>query len=141
MAAIHYVILHGFAIGAKISEGGVCMELTAKKFEELTVKQKIGMVTCGLVGTNHTEEGDEFVLKLIKERGQEEINVEMIIDIGNSRTSAILFENSDFTKVASLKLQNFSKPLLSNGKLNRVEDSFNMRLAFSKVEFGGNMEG
>lgn len=80
-------------------------------------------------------------IKLIKERGQEEINVEMIIDIGNSRTSAILFENSDFTKVASLKLQNFSKPLLSNGKLNRVEDSFNMRLAFSKVEFGGNMEG
>ena len=38
------------------------------RFEELTVKQKIGMVTCGLVGTNHTEEGDEFVLKLIKER-------------------------------------------------------------------------
>ena len=37
------------------------------KFEELSVKQKIGMVTCGLVGTKHTDEGDEFVLQLIKE--------------------------------------------------------------------------
>lgn len=80
-------------------------------------------------------------IKLIRDRDQEEMMVEMIIDIGNSRTSAILFENSDFTKVASLKLQNFSKPLLENGQLNRVEDSFSMRLAFSKVDFGGNMEG
>ena len=37
------------------------------KFEELSVKQKIGMVTCGLIGTNHTDEGDEFVLQLIKD--------------------------------------------------------------------------
>ena len=80
-------------------------------------------------------------IKLIRDRDQEEMMVEMIIDIGNSRTSAILFENSDFTKVASLKLQNFSKPLLKNGQLNRVEDSFSMRIAFSKVDFGGNMEG
>jgi hypothetical protein len=80
-------------------------------------------------------------IKFIRDRDQEEMMVEMIIDIGNSRTSAILFENSDFTKVASLKLQNFSKPLLKNGQLNRVEDSFSMRLAFSKVDFGGNMEG
>lgn len=80
-------------------------------------------------------------IKLIRDRDQEEMMVEMIIDIGNSRTSAILFENSDFTKVSSLKLQNFSKPLLKNGQLNRVEDSFSMRIAFSKVDFGGNMEG
>ncbi len=80
-------------------------------------------------------------VKLLRERDQEEINVEMIIDIGNSRTSAILFENSDFTKVSSLKLQDFSNPLLKDGRLNRVEDSFNMRLAFSKVDFGENMEG
>lgn len=80
-------------------------------------------------------------IKLIRDRDQEEMMVEMIIDIGNSRTSAILFENSDFTKVSSLKLQNFSKPLLKNGQFNRVEDSFSMRIAFSKVDFGGNMEG
>ena len=80
-------------------------------------------------------------IRLIRDRDQEEENVEMIVDIGNSRTSAILFENADFTKVASLKLQNFSNPLLKNGQLNRVEDSFSMRLAFSKVDFGGNMEG
>lgn len=38
------------------------------RFEELTTEQKIGMVTCGLIGTNHTDEGDEFVLDLIKKR-------------------------------------------------------------------------
>lgn len=80
-------------------------------------------------------------IKLIRDRGIEEVNVEMIVDIGNSRASAILFENADFTKVQSLKLQNFTTPILSNGKLNRTEDTFDMRLAFSKVEFGGNLDG
>lgn len=37
------------------------------KFEELSVKQKIGMVTCGFVGTSHTDESDEFILELIRE--------------------------------------------------------------------------
>lgn len=80
-------------------------------------------------------------VKLIRDRGIEEINVEMIVDIGNSRASAILFEEADFKKVQSLKLQNFTHPLLPDGTLNRVDDTFNMRLAFSKVDFGGNLDG
>ena len=80
-------------------------------------------------------------VKLIRDRGIEEVNVEMIIDIGNSRASAILFENADFKKVQSLKLQNFTKPILEDGSLNRTEDTFDMRLAFSKVDFGGNLDG
>ena len=80
-------------------------------------------------------------VKLIRDRGIGEINVEMIIDIGNSRASAILFEDADFKKVQSLKLQNFTHPLLSDGTLNRVDDTFDMRLAFSKVDFGGNLDG
>ena len=39
------------------------------KFEELSVKQKIGMVTCGLIPSmNRTEEQDEYVLDLIRNR-------------------------------------------------------------------------
>jgi len=37
------------------------------KFEELSVRQKIGMVTCGLIPSmNRTEEQDEYVLDLIR---------------------------------------------------------------------------
>lgn len=73
--------------------------------------------------------------KLIRDRGVENVNVEMAIDIGNSRTAAVLFENGDFTRVKPLKLQNFTTPIV-NGSLNRSDESFNMRLAFQKVSFG-----
>lgn len=75
------------------------------------------------------------IFRLIRDRNIESVNVEMAIDIGNSRTAAVLFENGDFTKVMALKLQNFSKPIV-NGSLNRSDESFNMRLAFQKVSFG-----
>lgn len=63
-------------------------------------------------------------------------DVDLFIDMGNSRTCAILCDNHDFTKVESLRLQNFSNPF-ENGKLNRdSSDSFDMRLAFCDVNFG-----
>ncbi len=63
-------------------------------------------------------------------------DVDLFIDMGNSRTCAILCDNHDFTKVESLRLQNFSNPF-ENGKLNRDScDSFDMRLAFCDVNFG-----
>ena len=37
------------------------------KFEELSIKQKIGMVTCGLIsGSNRSQESDEYVLDMIR---------------------------------------------------------------------------
>ena len=84
-------------------------------------------------------------VKLMRDRDVNVVNVEMIIDIGNSRTSALLFENNqftqDFTKVDPLKLQNYTHMLLPNGHLNREEDTFDMRLAFRKVSFGQNIMG
>ena len=100
-------------------------------------------------------------------------NVDLVVDIGNSRTCAVLFDNGDFTKVSPLVLQDLSNPLLKgsfekmefftvnssvvptdiveNGKiksgkiadyqrikLNKYEDSFDMRLAFREADFGGN---
>ena len=64
-------------------------------------------------------------------------NVNLAVDIGNSRTCAVLFDNSDFTKTSPLELQDFTEPVLNN-KLNKCNESFDMRLAFREADFGGN---
>lgn len=64
-------------------------------------------------------------------------NVDLVVDIGNSRTCAVLFDNSDFTKTSPLTLQDFTTPVLDN-ELNKCSDSFDMRLAFREADFGGN---
>lgn len=63
-------------------------------------------------------------------------NVDLVVDIGNSRTCAVLFDNGDFTKTSPLELQDFTVPV-SNGVLNKYRDSFDMRLAFREADFGG----
>jgi hypothetical protein len=63
-------------------------------------------------------------------------NVDLVVDIGNSRTCAVLFDNGDFTKTSPLELQDFTVPVL-NGALNKYRDSFDMRLAFREADFGG----
>ena len=63
-------------------------------------------------------------------------NVDLVVDIGNSRTCAVLFDNSDFTKSSPLELQDFTTPV-TNNKLNKYRDSFDMRLAFREAYFGG----
>jgi hypothetical protein len=65
-------------------------------------------------------------------------NVDLVVDIGNSRTCGILFDQSDFTKVELLSLQNFTNPL-TKGSMNRVYEPFEMRLAFREADFGGAM--
>jgi len=65
--------------------------------------------------------------------------VDLLVDMGNSRTCAVLFDDSKFTDVEQLGLQNFSNPL-ENGKLNRHCDSFDMRLAFREADFGGDLK-
>jgi len=64
-------------------------------------------------------------------------NVDLVVDIGNSRTCAILFDDSDFNKSSPLELQDFTAPVL-NDVLNKCRDSFDMRLAFREADFGGN---
>ncbi|MDR1793156.1 MAG: virulence factor SrfB [Bacteroidales bacterium] len=65
-------------------------------------------------------------------------NVDLVVDIGNSRTCAVLFDSSDFTKLSPLELQDFTTPI-ANGKLNKYIDSFDMRLAFRAADFGGKL--
>lgn len=63
-------------------------------------------------------------------------NVDLVVDIGNSRTCAVLFDNSDFTKSSPLELQDFTEPVFNN-TLNKNQASFDMRLAFREADFGG----
>ena len=61
-------------------------------------------------------------------------NVDMVIDIGNSRTCALLFDLSSpdnpFSNVQKLELNNLS------GDSSPSRDPFSMRMAFHKASFG-----
>jgi len=62
-------------------------------------------------------------------------DVDLLVDMGNSRTCAVLFDNHDFTKVQQLGLQNLSNPF-EKGKINLCNESFDMRMAFCEADFG-----
>lgn len=76
------------------------------------------------------------VVTLYSTKNKEYGNVDLVVDIGNSRTCAVLFDNSDFTKSSPLELQDFTN-FVVNGELNKYRDSFDMRLAFREADFGG----
>ena len=63
-------------------------------------------------------------------------NVDLVVDIGNSRTCAVLFDEGNFKKASPLELQDFTEPIL-DGNLNKYKESFDMRLAFREADFGG----
>lgn len=65
-------------------------------------------------------------------------DVDMVVDIGNSRTTTLLVEdNSNFNQVAQLQLIDYTS-LLSEDVVgvNAYKEPFDMRIAFRKVEFG-----
>ncbi|MCL2283003.1 MAG: virulence factor SrfB [Fibromonadales bacterium] len=78
-------------------------------------------------------------ITLFSDKNIEFGTVDLLVDMGNSRTCAILFDESEFKDVDMLNLQNFSNPF-ANGKLNRQCNSFDMRLAFREADFGGNLK-
>lgn len=62
-----------------------------------------------------------------------QIPVDMSVDIGNSRTCAVLFEKGDFTKARMLRLRDLSEPWRS------YENAFDMRIVFRRADFGGDL--
>ena len=113
----------------------------AKNFDVLELKDgrhKYEFLAAYLMLIKYLSSLDDFVptVKLMRDRDVNVVNVEMIIDIGNSRTSAILFEDGDFTRVKALHLQDFSRPVTDGGSLNISQETFDMRVAFQKVSFG-----
>ncbi len=61
------------------------------------------------------------------------IPVDMVLDIGNSRTCGILFENSDFTKAAMLALRDLTDPSVT------YDHPFDMRLVFRQADFANDI--
>jgi len=74
-------------------------------------------------------------ITLFSEKNAAYGNVDLVVDMGNSRTCAVLFDSHDFTKVQSLALQNLTSPV-QNGKMNLYIEQFDMRLAFREADFG-----
>lgn len=68
-------------------------------------------------------------------RDLDAIQMDLVLDIGNSRTCGVLCEGNDLTTSTILSLRDIGNPW-------RVYDgSFNMRLAFHRAEFGKNNMG
>ena len=61
------------------------------------------------------------------------IKVDLVLDIGNSRTCSILFEEGDFTKRQMLRLRNLTSPWIS------YSDPFDMRFVIRKADFGNDI--
>lgn len=62
-----------------------------------------------------------------------QIPVDMSVDMGNSRTCAVLFEKGDFTKARMLRLRDMSEPCKTYDK------AFDMRIVFRRADFGGDI--
>lgn len=58
------------------------------------------------------------------------VPVDMVLDIGNSRTCGVLFENGDLSKRAMLKLRDLTDPSVVYDK------PFDMRIVFRRPDFG-----
>ncbi len=67
-------------------------------------------------------------------KGKHDIYVDLVIDIGNSRTCGILFEDGDFTKGKMLELRDLSSPWIYY-----ENKTFDMRVVFRKADFGNDI--
>lgn len=76
--------------------------------------------------------GASPVVTLYNNEGKD-IPVDMSVDIGNSRTCAVLFERGDFTKARMLRLSDLSEPWRT------YENAFDMRIVFRRADFGGDL--
>lgn len=72
-------------------------------------------------------------ITLFKPNKQSEIPVDLSVDIGNSRTCAILFERGNFRDARPLCLRDLSEPWRTYSK------SFDMRIVFRKADFGNDL--
>lgn len=65
---------------------------------------------------------------------EKSINVDLVLDIGNSRTCGILFEEGEFTKGKMLELRDLSNPWQYY-----ENKTYDMRVVFRKADFGNDI--
>ncbi|MGN1237056.1 MAG: virulence factor SrfB, partial [Bacteroidaceae bacterium] len=63
-----------------------------------------------------------------------DINVDLVLDIGNSRTCGVLFEEGDFRRGKMLELTDLSMPWI-----NYENKTYDMRVVFRKADFGNDI--
>lgn len=63
----------------------------------------------------------------------EDMPVDLVLDIGNSRTCGVLFEEGEFTKGKMLKLRDLTDPS------KEYDKSFDMRFVFRQADFGNDI--
>lgn len=62
-----------------------------------------------------------------------DIEVDMVLDIGNSRTCGVLFEDGDFTRSVMLELRDLTRSWIT------YKNPFDMRLVFRRADFGNDL--
>lgn len=72
----------------------------------------------------------ESEVELVNAENTAPINVDLVVDMGNSKTTAILFEGGCFDKVDMVELQDFTQPYRSE------KSPFDMNVVFDKAYFG-----
>lgn len=81
-------------------------------------------------------------IKLYKDSDVSVRNIDMVIDIGNSRTTALLIEdNSNFNQVYPLNMVDYTDMIVEGDEetasyIRSYNEPFDMRLAFRRVDFG-----
>ena len=103
--------------------------------------RKLDFVSSYIFFMNYLAKNKLFpTVKLYKDLDVEVRDVDMVVDIGNSRTTALLIEdNSNFNQVRPLSLIDYTNIIQSTEdgpEIKSYDDSFDMRLAFRKVDFG-----
>lgn len=72
-------------------------------------------------------------VRLYNTPSTEEVDVDLVLDIGNSRTCGVLFEESDFTKARMLQLRDLSSPWQT------YSEPFDMHMVFRRANLGNNI--
>ena len=101
--------------------------------------RKLGYIATYFMLINYIANNNLFPnVILYKDKNVEVKDVDMVVDIGNSRTTALLVEdNATFNQVNQLELIDYTSLLDgSSTNINRYKEPFDMRLAFRKVDFG-----
>ena len=103
--------------------------------------RKMAYIASYICLVNYFAQNNLFpTVKLYKDENVEVRNVDMVIDIGNSKTTAVLIEdNSNFNQVKTLSLVDYTDILEDRDEYSKIlayDEPFDMRLAFRKVDFG-----
>lgn len=90
---------------------------------------------------NFLAKGNLFpTIKLYKDKDVTVKDIDMVVDIGNSRTTALLVEdNTTFNQVRMLQLTDYTNLINESEEditIRSYSEPFDMRLAFRKVNFG-----